>query len=41
MLKQALRRPVNIKVGSDFKTLFQADDFIAPAPTAHKNNIFI
>lgn len=41
MLKQALRLPVNIKVGSDFKTLFQVDDFTAPVPTAHKNDIFI
>lgn len=37
MLKQALRLPVHIKVGSDF----QVDDFIAPAPTAHKNDIYI
>lgn len=41
MLKQALRLPVNIKVGSDFKTLFQVDDFIAPVPTTHKDDIFI
>lgn len=40
MLKQALRLPVNVKMGSDFKTLFQDDDFIAPIATANKKRYF-